>query len=281
MPNESLFNDNEYIELKVWQSLPSGITPFSSYNAQWIENNLIALSDDPLAYMAYIDPYDPSIINNPDHRTIFASFLPAFSENNIYKLFSVSDDSLPIPTDLSAADAFSQNNIYTPFVIEPLPTPQPRTEPIDYNGVFSQFQMSTHYPFAREEPFIFGLDYNGIFSYFKIRENEFPSPAGWVEPFDQNGIFSIFGISNDNKFHGFPAPRTIPVFQDTVPPKGYTITFNMINTTKHLFAKDKKTHQGDSFWASACDRDVSQGAYLIFLENYWEARERNNNNNED
>ena len=266
----SLFGDDNYIEeIKKYFPPPEG----AIHSVAWIEAN-IEIGDN-IIDNDNIEPHSlepPLILQEPPD---------SFSENNIYKLFSVSDDSLPIPTDLSAADAFSQSNIYTPFVIEPLPTPQPCTEPIDYNGIFSQFQMNTYYPFAREEPFIFGLDYNGIFSYFKIRENEFPSPAGWAEPFDQNGIFSIFGINNDNKFHGFPAPRTIPVFQDTVPPKGYTITFNMINTTKHLFAKDKKTHQGDSFWASACDRDVSQGAYLIFLENYWEARERNNNNNED
>ena len=269
MPNDTLFDGKWIKEIKYYQPPP----PDVEHSVAWIK--------------AIWDPDNQNIIDNESTIKPVSQVPPleleeppdAFSPDNIFKIFTVDSESFPIPTDLSAADTFSQSNIYTPFIIEEYPTPQPRTASIDYNGIFAQFQQDNYYAFAREVPFIFGLDYNGIFSYFKIRENEFPTPAGWVEPFDQNGIFSIFGISDDNKFHGFPAPRTIPSFQDTLPPKGYTITYDMISYTKKISAEDKETHQGDSFYVSPLDRDTVRGLYDIFISAYWAARENNDNEN--
>lgn len=257
-----MFNDNFYIDyIKKY-------LPLSNHTVSWITDNWewIVIDGDSFEMTDQID-------------------LPAqveeFQLNNIFKNFKIIDNNLPIPTNLDITYPFSVEGIYCPFFIKngyPLSNNEP--EEINYQNLYSTFQIENYFPYSRENPFIFGVDYNGIFSYFKIRNNTFPFAAEWAEPFNLKGIYCNFEISED-VFHGFPTPKLIN-WAAPIPEETFNITPDLIDTklklqgieevdinnnSQKIYSQIVETSVKDR------DKDIYREDYLKYIKKYWDSKD--------
>lgn len=255
-----MFDNDFYIDY-IKQYLPSTNNTVSWITANWED---IVIDGDSF------ERTDP--IELPDAAD-------TFSLNNIFKNFKIDNSIFPISSMTDNPVSFSTNGIFAPFFITTeYPTPVQGFKNVDYQNIFSLYEIENGYPYIREASNVNALDYNKIFSYFKIKTDSYPYPVSNVEPFNLDNVYCIFK-TDSQEFHGYPTPK-LKKWVEKIPDDTFKITPDLIDTNlkiqgqEEIEIEDKKDTIYTQIVSPAIkDRDIYRDEYHAYIEKYWENKE--------